>query len=419
MHHIRAVKHVAERLRKEFADRGLEYPLFVQGERGRTELLDSFRNAGNAVLVGSQSFWEGVDVRGDALSLVIIDKLPFAPPDDPVLAARIDVMEKQGMNGFMHHTLPEAIINLKQGAGRLIRDETDRGVLMICDPRLISKSYGKRVWQSLPPFKRTRLQADVIAFFKPQRATARIGTPMMQLRTWCSRIDGGRAAVRVARVSAGAGVAAEALRRQPPLRAPPSSCRRLAEHYYEEQARFEPINATFSGDNRFDDLLPMTIVPAVRARHFAMLHEVRESLMRIDRSKLAGADLTTFDVLGFEINSALRFEPFKDYLLPMNQMDSVPVVVANFGSGQGSQPIGTVAQYQAYLKRVEALPQWIDAAIANMRVGMKEGIVQPKALMVALLPQIKALAGATPENSDFSAPIRHLPACFRAPTRRA
>jgi ATP-dependent DNA helicase DinG len=167
----RAVKHVAERLRKEFADRGLEYPMFVQGERGRTELLDSFRNAGNAVLVGSQSFWEGVDVRGDALSLVIIDKLPFAPPDDPVLAARIEVMEKQGMNGFMHHTLPEAIINLKQGAGRLIRDETDRGVLMICDPRLISKSYGKRVWQSLPPFKRTRVQADVIAFFKPDPVT--------------------------------------------------------------------------------------------------------------------------------------------------------------------------------------------------------------------------------------------------------
>ncbi|MES2316616.1 MAG: ATP-dependent DNA helicase [Pseudomonadota bacterium] len=165
---IRAVKQVSERLRDEFAKRGLDYPLFVQGERGRTELLDSFRKAGNGVLVGSQSFWEGVDVRGDALSLVIIDKLPFAPPDDPVLAARIEVMEKQGMNGFMHHTLPEAIINLKQGAGRLIRDETDRGVLMICDPRLISKSYGKRVWQSLPSFKRTRLEADVVAFFKPQ-----------------------------------------------------------------------------------------------------------------------------------------------------------------------------------------------------------------------------------------------------------
>ena len=186
----------------------------------------------------------------------------------------------------------------------------------------------------------------------------------------------------------------------------------LAEHYYDEHARFDPINATLAGDNRFDHLLPMTIVPAVRARQFAMLHEVREGLMKIDRSKLAGADLTTFDVLGFEINSALALEPYKDHLLPMNHMDSVPVTVANFGSGQGSQPIGTVAQYQAYLKRVEALPQWIDAAIANMRVGMKEGIVQPKALMVALLPQVKALADATPVNSDFSAPVRHFPASF-------
>ncbi|MBW8899840.1 MAG: ATP-dependent DNA helicase [Massilia sp.] len=163
---IRAVNRVAERLREEFAARGLDFPLFVQGERGRTELLDSFRNAGNAVLVGSQSFWEGVDVRGEALSLVIIDKLPFAPPDDPVLAARIEVMEKKGMNGFVHHTLPEAIINLKQGAGRLIRDVDDRGVLMLCDPRVISKPYGRRVWQSLPPFRRTRVQADVIEFFQ-------------------------------------------------------------------------------------------------------------------------------------------------------------------------------------------------------------------------------------------------------------
>ncbi len=172
---IRAVNRVAERLREEFAARGLEFPLFVQGERGRTELLDSFRKAGNAVLVGSQSFWEGVDVRGEALSLVIIDKLPFAPPDDPVLAARIEVMEKRGMNGFMHHTLPEAIINLKQGAGRLIRDVDDRGVLMLCDPRVISKPYGRRIWQSLPPFKRTRVQAEVIEFFKSGSAAGQDG----------------------------------------------------------------------------------------------------------------------------------------------------------------------------------------------------------------------------------------------------
>jgi len=163
---IRAVNRAAERLREEFARRGLDFPLMVQGEAGRTELLDRFRKAGNAVLIGSQSFWEGVDVRGDALSLVIIDKLPFAPPDDPVLAARIDVMQRNGLNGFMHHQLPEAIINLKQGAGRLIRDETDRGVLMICDPRLISKPYGKRIWQSLPAFARTRELEVAQAFFR-------------------------------------------------------------------------------------------------------------------------------------------------------------------------------------------------------------------------------------------------------------
>ena len=163
---IRAVNRAAERLRDEFARRGLDFPLMVQGEAGRTELLDRFRQAGNAVLIGSQSFWEGVDVRGDALSLVIIDKLPFAPPDDPVLAARIDVMQRNGLNGFMHHQLPEAIINLKQGAGRLIRDETDRGVLMICDPRLISKPYGRRIWQSLPAFARTRELDVAQAFFR-------------------------------------------------------------------------------------------------------------------------------------------------------------------------------------------------------------------------------------------------------------
>ena len=167
---LRAVNRAAERLRAEFEARGHAFPLFVQGEAGRTELLDRFRAAGNGVLIGSQSFWEGVDVRGDALSLVIIDKLPFSPPDDPVLAARISEMEKQGLNGFVHHQLPAAIINLKQGAGRLIRDEGDRGVLMICDPRLITKNYGRRIWQSLPPFKRTRELEVVQAFFREQDA---------------------------------------------------------------------------------------------------------------------------------------------------------------------------------------------------------------------------------------------------------
>jgi len=165
---LRAMQRAYEILQAEFERKNLKYPLLIQGEGSRNELLSRFREHGNAVLLGSQSFWEGVDVRGEALSLVVIDKLPFAPPDDPVLAARIAEMNKQGRNAFMEFQLPRTIINLKQGAGRLIRDESDRGVLMICDPRLISKHYGKRIWQSLPPFKRTRVEAEAVAFFKPE-----------------------------------------------------------------------------------------------------------------------------------------------------------------------------------------------------------------------------------------------------------
>src|SRR3989338_8414074 len=162
---LRAMQRAHEILQAEFDRRGWDYPLMLQGEGSRNEMLSRFREHGNAVLLGSQSFWEGVDVRGEALSLVIIDKLPFAPPDDPVLAARIEQMKKQGRNAFMEYQLPRAIITLKQGAGRLIRDETDRGVLMICDPRIITKHYGKRIWQSLPPMKRTREEAVAIGFF--------------------------------------------------------------------------------------------------------------------------------------------------------------------------------------------------------------------------------------------------------------
>ena len=195
--------------------------------------------------------------------------------------------------------------------------------------------------------------------------------------------------------------------------APARQLAELAERYYEAQARFEPVNSTIFGDNRFDDQLPLTITPAVRARQFAMLRDVLDELTAIDRSKLTPVDQTTFDVLGYMINDRLRFEPLKDHLLPMSHMDSLPVVLANFGSGKGSQPIATYAQYQAYLKRINALPQWIDAAIANMRIGIKEGIVQPKALVVSLLPQIKALAAAAPAASDFNA-SRHMPDSFTA-----
>lgn len=163
---LRAVQRASDLLYEAFAERGLQLPILVQGQASRTELLDRFRELGNAVLVGSQSFWEGVDVRGEALSLVVIDKLPFAPPDDPVLAARMEALQKKGLSPFAVHQLPHAVITLKQGAGRLIRSETDRGVLVICDTRLVEKPYGRQIWQSLPPFKRTRERDTVIAFLQ-------------------------------------------------------------------------------------------------------------------------------------------------------------------------------------------------------------------------------------------------------------
>lgn len=167
---LRAMRRTHELLKALLAESNIDWPLFLQGEGSKTELLERFRFVGNGILVGSQSFWEGVDVRGEALSLVVIDKIPFAPPDDPVLSARIEHMNHQGRNAFMEYQLPRAVINVKQGAGRLIRDERDRGVLMIADPRLITKPYGKRVWRSLPPMRRTRNELDVVSFFQSLRA---------------------------------------------------------------------------------------------------------------------------------------------------------------------------------------------------------------------------------------------------------
>jgi ATP-dependent DNA helicase DinG len=157
---LRALRRAHELLRER-----VDYPLLVQGTGSRSELLQRFRELGNAVLLGSASFWEGVDVRGEALSLVVIDKLPFAPPDDPVLAARIEALRARGGNPFTEFQLPQAILQLKQGAGRLIRDAADRGVLMLCDPRLYSRPYGRLVRGSLPPMKQTRELAEVREFF--------------------------------------------------------------------------------------------------------------------------------------------------------------------------------------------------------------------------------------------------------------
>jgi ATP-dependent DNA helicase DinG len=166
---LRAMRFAHQLLREEFDRIGLEYPLMLQGQGSRSELLERFRAQGDAVLVGSASFWEGVDVRGEALSLVVIDKLPFAPPDDPVLAARLESLERSGGNPFLDYQLPQAAIALKQGAGRLIRDEADRGVLVICDPRLIAKPYGRRILASLPPMKLVRELDEAVRFLQRNR----------------------------------------------------------------------------------------------------------------------------------------------------------------------------------------------------------------------------------------------------------
>ncbi|KPK08293.1 MAG: helicase, partial [Betaproteobacteria bacterium SG8_39] len=170
---LRALRRAHERL--QGADLG--HPLLVQGTGSRSELLRRFRELGNAVLLGSQSFWEGVDVRGEALSLVVIDKLPFAPPDDPVLAARIDALRARDENAFSRLQLPMAVLQLKQGAGRLIRDFTDRGVLMICDPRLFTRGYGRIIRASLPPMPLTREISDVEHFFAAQPSARIVSQP--------------------------------------------------------------------------------------------------------------------------------------------------------------------------------------------------------------------------------------------------
>ncbi|WP_447577284.1 ATP-dependent DNA helicase [Achromobacter kerstersii] len=163
---LRAVEKVATLLADAFDDAGHDWPLLKQGEGTRRDLLDRFCKLKHPVLVGSASFWEGIDLPGDVLTLVAIDKLPFAPPDDPVIEARLRACRAQGGNPFSEYQLPEAAISLKQGAGRLIRTESDWGVLMVGDARLVEKPYGKRLWRGLPPFARTRELEEVLAFYR-------------------------------------------------------------------------------------------------------------------------------------------------------------------------------------------------------------------------------------------------------------
>jgi uncharacterized protein (DUF885 family) len=148
----------------------------------------------------------------------------------------------------------------------------------------------------------------------------------------------------------------------------------LAQRYYEAQARLDPVySATLVGDNRFDDQLPIGIAPAQRKKRFAVYHELEAQLAGIDRDRLGPADMLTHDLLARELRTRIGFEAFDDHLLPLQQMDAVPLLLATFGSGQAEQPLATVAQYDAYLKRIARLPAWAEQAIVNMREGMRRG----------------------------------------------
>jgi len=187
----------------------------------------------------------------------------------------------------------------------------------------------------------------------------------------------------------------------------------LADRFYEAQVRMDPVySGTLAGDNRFDDQLPITIAPEHRRKRFAMYHDVQRQLAAIDRKRLGAADQLTHDLLARDLRTRIGFEAFDDHLLPVQQLDAIPVLLANFGGGQAEQPLKTVAQYDAYLKRIAQLPAWTDQAIANMREGMKRGIVQPKAVTTAALAQLQTLAGDNLADNPYCAPIRNLPASF-------
>lgn len=162
----RALSQGAALLRACWPKEDSPYRVFVQGEAPRERLLKEFREDGNGVLLGTTSFWEGVDVKGEALRLVIIEKLPFASPDDPLVKARIDHLQATGGNAFRDYQLPEAALALKQGVGRLIRSEEDYGTVVICDPRMVGRGYGKVLLAALPAMAPTRDRDEALRFIR-------------------------------------------------------------------------------------------------------------------------------------------------------------------------------------------------------------------------------------------------------------
>jgi uncharacterized protein (DUF885 family) len=194
---------------------------------------------------------------------------------------------------------------------------------------------------------------------------------------------------------------------------------RLADAFYVARARFDPLlYATANGDSRYDDQLGMAISPAVRTKQFALYHQMQKQLHAIDRARLPEKDQLNYDLLAFEIGAMLDLESFPEHLLPLNQFDNVPSTLANYASGTGSQPLTNPRQYRAYLSRLNQLPGWIDQAIANMKEGVRVGVVLPKALTVKMLPQFQQLRSSAPEASIFYTPIKNMPADFSAQDKK-
>jgi ATP-dependent DNA helicase DinG len=170
---LRALQSVGERLRAEFEAQGDNIQVLMQGQIPKRQLMQQFLAQPRSVLVGSQSFWEGIDVPGDALQCVLIDKLPFPPPNDPLVEARVKRLEGEGRNPFADYFVAEAAVSLKQGAGRLIRSETDRGLLVVCDPRMAGMNYGKRLREALPPMTVVATEAEALAWLELLASDAR------------------------------------------------------------------------------------------------------------------------------------------------------------------------------------------------------------------------------------------------------
>ena len=190
---------------------------------------------------------------------------------------------------------------------------------------------------------------------------------------------------------------------------------KLAAAFHTARCKFDPLLfATANGDSRYNDQIGLAISPAVRAAQFTQYRQMQKQLMAVRRDQLGEPDQLTYDLLSYELNNAMQLESFPEHLLPLNQFDNVPSTLANYADGTGSQPLGTVAQYQADLSRLKQLPAWIDQAIANMKQGIRAGVVQPKAITVAMLPQFQNLRAATPETSVYYSPITRMPAQFSA-----